>query len=219
MFFLFKRVAEYLLSFLLMYFLVLQYAVPTLKNSLLDSRMTDPPLIFIVERVLKLSTISVLIWLLGFYAIFHSFLNALAEVLQFGDRNFYQPWWNSSSLSEYWRLWNQPVHHWMKRHIYVPGVSKGYPSWLMLGITFFFSAIFHELLFGVAVHAIQGYAFWGMLGQIPLIMISSLLVKWRGSNSSAGNVVFWLAFCIIGQPCLVVLYYYDWTRRNPNTFS
>ncbi|KAI0227255.1 hypothetical protein L0F63_007234 [Massospora cicadina] len=212
--FVIKRLSECLLSTLFMYFLVVQYAVPTLRNA--GSYGDLPPsAVFMVERVLKLSTISVTIWLLGFYSLFHSLLNAIAELLRFGDRNFYQPWWNSSSLSQYWRLWNQPIHHWMKRHLYVPGVSAGYPGWFMLGITFFLSAVFHELMFGVAVHSIQGYAFWGMLGQIPLIMLTSLLVKWRGPTSSIGNVVFWLSFCILGQPFLVVLYYYDWTRRNP----
>lgn len=34
-----------------------------------------------------------LIWLLFFYAIFHSGLNITAEVLQFGDRTFYKDWW------------------------------------------------------------------------------------------------------------------------------
>jgi len=34
-----------------------------------------------------------LIWLLFFYAVFHSGLNITAEVLQFGDRTFYKDWW------------------------------------------------------------------------------------------------------------------------------
>ncbi|KAI9293091.1 hypothetical protein K502DRAFT_294346, partial [Neoconidiobolus thromboides FSU 785] len=214
--FLLKRIAEFTLSTLLMYFLVVQYAIPTLRNSITrENQVHNPNPVFVFERVLKLSSISVIVWLLGFYAFFHSFLNALAEVLKFGDRNFYLPWWNSSSLSQYWRLWNQPVHNWMKRHVYVPVVNAGYSQLVAVAVSFFFSAVFHELLFGVSVHSIQGFAFWGMLGQIPLIIITDLIVKYRGPTTSAGNVVFWLAFCIIGQPLLVVLYYYDWTKRNP----
>lgn len=34
-----------------------------------------------------------LIWLIFFYWFFHSCLNALAELLQFGDREFYRDWW------------------------------------------------------------------------------------------------------------------------------
>ena len=33
------------------------------------------------------------IWLMFFYAFFHSMLNVLAELLMFGDRDFYQDWW------------------------------------------------------------------------------------------------------------------------------
>ncbi|MCJ1473229.1 hypothetical protein MMC13_001880, partial [Lambiella insularis] len=43
----------------------------------------------ILERLMKLSTISLVIWLAGFFAIFQSALNALAEVMRFGDRQFY----------------------------------------------------------------------------------------------------------------------------------
>ena len=34
-----------------------------------------------------------LIWLIFFYFLFHSVLNALAEVLRFADREFYRDWW------------------------------------------------------------------------------------------------------------------------------
>lgn len=34
-----------------------------------------------------------LIWLIFFYWLFHSCLNAVAELMQFGDREFYRDWW------------------------------------------------------------------------------------------------------------------------------
>ena len=33
------------------------------------------------------------VWLAGFYAFFHVWLNVLAELLRFGDRVFYLEWW------------------------------------------------------------------------------------------------------------------------------
>jgi diacylglycerol O-acyltransferase-1 len=33
------------------------------------------------------------VWLLGFYSLFHLWLNILAELLKFGDREFYKDWW------------------------------------------------------------------------------------------------------------------------------
>lgn len=34
-----------------------------------------------------------LIWLIFFYWFFHSCMNAVAELMQFGDREFYRDWW------------------------------------------------------------------------------------------------------------------------------
>jgi diacylglycerol O-acyltransferase-1 len=69
----------------------------------------------IVERTLKLAVPNAIVWLLMFYAVFHSSLNLLAELLRFGDRGFYNEWWNSQDLATYWRHWNLPVHHWVQR--------------------------------------------------------------------------------------------------------
>ena len=70
-----------------------QYAAPVLRNSL--EEIANLNLISILERLMKLSTISLVIWLAGFFALFQSFLNALAEIMKFGDREFYTDWWNS----------------------------------------------------------------------------------------------------------------------------
>lgn len=31
-------------------------------------------------------------------------------------------------MGEYWRLWNQPVHKWMLRHVYFPCIRAGLPK-------------------------------------------------------------------------------------------
>ena len=58
----------------------------------------------------KIASSGIICWLIGFYNLFHLSLNILAEILYFGDRNFYNDWWNCKSLAEYWRNWNLPVH-------------------------------------------------------------------------------------------------------------
>jgi hypothetical protein len=73
-----KRVGELVVCLVTMYLLAEQYAKPTLENSL--KALEESNYIVIIERVLKLSTTAVVIWLLMFYALFHSFLNALSEV-------------------------------------------------------------------------------------------------------------------------------------------
>lgn len=70
-----------------MWFLTMQYAVPILQNSVHAIYAFNLPII--LERLMKLSTVSLVIWLSGFFALFQSGLNALAEVICFGDREFY----------------------------------------------------------------------------------------------------------------------------------
>ena len=62
-----------------------------------------------------------------------------------------------------------PVHHWMVRHVYVPIRSATGSRNLGLFISFFISAVFHEILIAVPLHRIKGYAFYGMLGQVTLL--------------------------------------------------
>lgn len=77
----------------MMYALIEQYAIPILKNAVTAVENKDG--VMMMERVLKLSVVSVLIWLLMFYSLFHSLLNGVAEIMRFGDRRFYMPWWNA----------------------------------------------------------------------------------------------------------------------------
>lgn len=82
--FLLKRIAEVFALCVFIWLASAQYAVPVLRNSVGKIAVLDVP--SIAERVMKLSTISLIIWLAGFFALFQSFLNALAEVMCFADR-------------------------------------------------------------------------------------------------------------------------------------
>lgn len=96
--FVLKRVGECFGLCVVMWVLSAQYAAPTLQNSIRAWQEWDVPGLF--ERVLKLSTISLVIWLAGFFALFQSFLNALAEVMKFADRSFYDDCKHSKSCRQ-----------------------------------------------------------------------------------------------------------------------
>lgn len=152
--FVLKRLGEVFCLSVFIWFAAAQYATPVLVNSL--EKIASLDVTSILERLLKLSTISLVIWLAGFFALFQSFLNALAEVLQFADRSFYDDWWNSESLGAYWRTWNKPVYTYFKRHIYMPMIGRGWsPKTASLAV-FFMSAVLHEILVGVPTHNIIG---------------------------------------------------------------
>lgn len=88
--FVLKRFGETVALSVFMWITCAQYAVPVLQNSLDKMANLDYP--SIAERLMKLSTISLIVWLAGFFALFQSFLNMLAELLRFGDREFYGDW-------------------------------------------------------------------------------------------------------------------------------
>ncbi|KAH8695997.1 putative diacylglycerol O-acyltransferase [Talaromyces proteolyticus] len=207
-----KRLVEFVVLSVFIWLTSAQYAAPVLRNSLEKIAVLD--FTSIVERIMKLSTISLVIWLAGFFALFQSFLNALAEVMRFGDREFYSDWWNSWSVGMYWRSWNKPVYLFMKRHIFSPLVGRGWSPFAASAMVFLFSAILHELLVGIPTHNLIGVAFAGMLLQLPLITVTLPLEKRDDPTTRIiGNSVFWVSFCLVGQPLGALLYFFAWQAK------
>ncbi|CAH9143706.1 unnamed protein product [Cuscuta epithymum] len=193
----------------LMGFIIEQYINPIVQNS---QHPLKGNLLNAVERVLKLSVPNLYVWLCMFYCFFHLWLNILAELLRFGDREFYKDWWNARTIDEYWRMWNMPVHKWIVRHIYFPCIRRGAPKGVAVLISFFISAFFHELCIAVPCRMFKCWAFIGIMFQVPLVILTNFLQnKYR--SSVVGNMIFWCFFSIFGQPMCVLLYYHDLMNR------
>ncbi len=122
-------------------------------------------------RWLRLSIPNTVMWITGFYSVFHVFLNIIAELLKFADRKFYMDWWNCRSLEEYWKTWNLPVHFWFIRHMYNPILKRGYSKNAAMVAVFLISALAHEFLVCVPLHLFSFYAFLAMLLQAPTIYL------------------------------------------------
>ncbi|KAL1305852.1 hypothetical protein AAFC00_004007 [Neodothiora populina] len=210
--FVFKRCLEVLGLSIVIWVASAQYAAPLLRNSLGGISSLNIP--DILERLMKLSTISLFCWLAGFFALFQSFLNGLSEVMRFADREFYGDWWNTTGVRGYWSSWNKPVFHFMKRHIYSPMVGRGVPPLVAQITTFLFSGVLHELLVGMPTHNILGVAFLGMMFQLPLIFLTDPLAKMKGINGKLiGNLIFWVSFCLVGQPLAALMYFFAWQAK------
>ncbi|XP_076469783.1 diacylglycerol O-acyltransferase 1-like isoform X2 [Babylonia areolata] len=197
-----KRLVEMIFLIMVIIGLVQQWIVPTIRNSL--KPLSDMDVFKCCERLLKLAIPNHFIWLLFFYAFFHSMLNVMAELLKFGDRDFYQDWWNSDSISDFWKSWNIPVHRWATRHIYKPLRKRGYSPMLGSVIVFIVSAFFHEYLVSIPLCMFKYWAFMGMLAQVPLAYMTGQFFK-----GTAGNVVMWVSL-IVGQPVAILAYVHDY---------
>ncbi|XP_077210647.1 membrane bound O-acyl transferase (MBOAT) family protein [Tasmannia lanceolata] len=194
-------------------FIVEQYINPIVKNS---QHPLKGNFLYAIERVLKLSVPTLYVWLCMFYCFFHLWMNILAELLRFGDREFYKDWWNAKTIEEYWRMWNMPVHKWMVRHIYFPCLRNGIPKGVSIVIAFFISAIFHELCIGIPCHIFKFWAFLGILLQVPLVILTNYLQN-KFRNTMVGNMIFWFFFSILGQPMCLLLYYHDLMNQKVRT--
>ncbi|KAK5883544.1 hypothetical protein CesoFtcFv8_019862 [Champsocephalus esox] len=200
--FLMRRLFEMLFFMQLLVGLIQQWMVPTIQNSMKPFQEMD--FSRMVERLLKLAVPNHLIWLIFFYWFFHSCLNFVAELLQFGDRQFYKDWWNSETVTYFWSNWNIPVYKWCLRHFYKPMLRKGVNKFLARTAVFLMSAFFHEYLVSVPLKMFRPWAFMGMMAQVPLAWFVG-----RFLNGNYGNAAVWISL-IIGQPVAVLMYVHDY---------
>ena len=194
----------------LMLFITEQYIEPTIDNSIRPLQEMD--WLRMTERILKLAIPTLLYWLIMFYTMFHVWLNLLAELTHFADREFYRQWWNATTLGDYWRLWNMPVHRWMVRHVYVPCLAAGMPKLFAGVMVFFVSAVLHELAVGLPLRMLRAWSFAAIMAQVPLIHWTEY-IKSKTKNNDIGNAIFWLTFCFLGQPLALILYFHDFRKQ------
>ena len=191
---------ELLACTFILIFLVEQYVMPLVEHSMEPMREKDMWRLF--ERLLKLTVPNIVIWIVGFYIVFHLALNIVGELLCFGDRLFYLDWWNCTDLSYFWRTWNLPVHKWCVLHVYLPLVNNGCSASVASFCVFFVSAVFHELIISVPFHKVYGMAFLAMMIQMPLCFITKKYLR----GKQIGNVVFWMSFMIGHSNTLIYIY-------------
>uniref|UniRef100_A0AAZ3SW90 O-acyltransferase n=1 Tax=Oncorhynchus tshawytscha TaxID=74940 RepID=A0AAZ3SW90_ONCTS len=200
--FLLRRLFEMLFFTQLLVGLTQQWMIPIIQSSMKPLEDMDLPMM--MERLLRLAVPNHLLWLIFFYWFFHSSLNFIAELLQFGDREFYRDWWNSETITYFWQNWNIPVHKWCLRHFYKPLLKSGVSKWLGQSAVFLASAFFHEYLVSVPLKMLRPWAFMGMMAQLPLAWFVARFLR-----GNYGNAAVWLSL-IIGQPIAVLMYVHDY---------
>jgi diacylglycerol O-acyltransferase-1 len=84
------------------------------------------------------------------------------------------------------------------------GINRTFATFLV----FCFSAIMHEVIISLPFRYIAFHAFFGMLAQAPLIIVTKWIDK-QFDNAFVGNAIFWCLFCVVGQPMGLIMYYFD----------
>ncbi|CAK6960619.1 diacylglycerol O-acyltransferase 1b [Scomber scombrus] len=200
--FLLRRLFEMLFFIQMLVGLTQQWMIPIIQSSM--KPLEDMDLSRMTERLLRLAVPNHLLWLMFFYWFFHSSLNFSAELLRFGDRQFYNDWWNSETVTYFWQNWNIPVHKWCLRHFYKPLLRTGFSKMVSQSAVFFLSAFFHEYLVSVPLRMFRLWAFMGMMAQLPLAWFVGRFLR-----GNYGNAAVWMSI-IIGQPFAVLMYVHDY---------
>lgn len=53
-----------------------------------------------------------------------------------------------------------------------------------------------------------------MMFQLPLIALTAPLEKMRDPlGKTIGNCIFWVSFCLVGQPLGALLYFFAWQAK------
>ncbi|KAI0984961.1 hypothetical protein GJ496_010075 [Pomphorhynchus laevis] len=178
----------------------------------------------VVLKLLKLALPNHVLWIIFFYLFFHSFMNLTAELLKFGDREFYLDWWNASCPNEFWRKWNIPVHRFAHLHVYRPLLNLIGSRYLAGILVFFMSAVGHEYVASVALRVSGSYMFIGLMSQ-PFLDYLMRACIYSGKNypinsrrKYIGNILLWIAI-IFGQPITAMMYVNDYRLRSRSSVA
>lgn len=197
------------LALKLMQFVFLTGQLYTLSTQVIIPAVIESYDSSLLETCLKLTIPLCFCDIIMFALLFECICNLFAEITQFGDRQFYDDWWNSTTFDEYSRKWNRPVHEFLLRHVYLKSRKELKISKEMASIiTFVFSAILHEMIMMTAFRMFAPYLFAFMMLQIPFIFVFGRYFK----GTKYGNYVFWICV-ILGMPIISSLYSKTWMYR------
>lgn len=108
------------------------------------------------------------------------------------------------SWDQYARDWNRPVHNFLLRHVYHSSISfmrvNKHTATL---ITFFLSALIHELVMWCIFKKLRGYLLILQMSQLPLVQLSR--TKLLRDRKTLGNMMFWIGL-LTGPSLLTSLY-------------
>ena len=193
------------LTILSVWVLFCRFCVPAYRKSISEPGTFSS----IFSEFINGSIPGMMLLLLGFFGFLHSWLNLYAELLRFGDRGFYEDWWNARSFAQYYRKWNCVVHDWIYNYMYLPVIEAGYSKTFAMAVVFGTSSIIHEyiLTMGCKFCFPVLLLMFGGLG----VFFVPLTRLWR--NARGWNIFLW-SMLLIGQGVLLVLYSREYYARN-----
>lgn len=189
-----------LLGIGIIFYIITETTLLPLVNELHEDRTFSN----IIKVYFKLMTPCLLLGILSFFMIFEYVLNWAAEVTRFGDRHFYEDWWNSKDMADWARKWNLPVHRFLEKHVFKASINRWRFSKRTAQIlTFVYSSVLHELVVGFALRKRVFCLFMMQMSQLPLMSLTRHL---RVERYPVMGNCFWWTLMITGVPLIVIVY-------------
>lgn len=194
-----KKFGILIITSLLLNFFADQIAIPTLNMLIFNTSFS-----IFLEYFLILSIVTIIMFFLLFIIVFICVLPIFAEITYFRNRKYFSDWWNKRTVGEFWASWNKEMHHWFKSYIFKPMVKRNYSKRFAVFMCFFVSGMFHEYAISVSSKTLRFYTFFGFMAQLVLMETTDRISK---AIPSLGNYLFWMMFCVVGQPICIWLNY------------
>lgn len=144
-------------------------------------------------------------------------LCGLERILGFRTEPLVRSVWRSRTPGEFWRRWNNRVHAWLYRHVFVPCGGKKHPG-RAVWLTFLFSGLFHELCFGIATSRFDGYQLAFFVIQAPAVLLTGKLGRWTRRGGVAGRIGA-RAFTILYLGATSILFLHGVDRIFPQFYT
>lgn len=115
-------------------------------------------------------------------------LCGLERLAGFDTTPIVQHIYTSRTVSEFWRRYNHRVHDWLLRNVFLPTGGRRAPGRSMV-LVFLFSAVFHELMFGIATSRFTGCQLAFFTLQAPAALASGRLERFAKRGGTTGELV------------------------------
>lgn len=144
----------------------------------------------------QISVTTFIIWILLFLFFFKFYLSFMSECTNYHVKS-YGHWWNATSFREFWQLWNTTTHNWLRKYVYQEAIVVIRSKWLCSLLVFFISGALHELIYFLTFKKLGFVVF-------SSIFLQFFFILFENTCFASGNLLFWLIFCLIGQPVFLL---------------
>ncbi|XP_019851229.1 PREDICTED: sterol O-acyltransferase 1-like [Amphimedon queenslandica] len=196
------------------FLLALWSSVFILKNIIFPPSLKQGDL---VNTLLMCLVLAFVIKFIAHTAILNAYLNMMAELMGFADRQFFSEWWTCTTYSSYYRKWNLLVHDWIHSYVYLD-LKKIFGKKLAVYCTLLVSSIVHEYLLSAGTGFVLPIVTVLFAGVGAFFYVLKPLSTRRASN------LFFLSSMNIGVSIILFFLVTEYAARhyctiNDNTFK